>query len=653
MKSLVTGVSRSTTLGLIAGLSVFVASLFLTFAAATPRYSVLLSIAPKDIRWVFQNPEQARSAAARFVEALNTREGKQALIGRLPESITLEDLERCCYASLGAPSGVVHVTITGADPAEILRISRSIQALVTGSGPDTAALMNTHDKAEAEPGIGDVRPSHTQTVGVTTLNSEFALRGRVNFATVSAGTSLVERSLVDRDTSRLTRSSLTLLDGENHDPMLSEETERGGFDDLMSAPATVIESNRSLITSPHALDNTLSTVLSGGGGRFMNAEPPGVPIKNEAFYLHGFQWFRPNGHMEPATPHTPVETPSTDGPGIFLIDNTASKVMRSADWPGQSMSPNSFYRLPSEPKFTVIYATDPPRYDTFASYIMPLSLALLTSLLAGFAVFKFSRDSLARKGDVATIDRLLSIEGSMKLQPVPASDLRRLPPSLRNIPGYAFRNPASAHASSLRKLRSLIWASMSLQPGLKVTAVVSDCGEADSTGLALALARTFSAAGRQALLIDCRSSGGAIDRYLSGQHGRGKGLSDLLSGAMGWTDVVVTDVESGAHLLPAGLSAGKIRRTEDERFFALLKAKAPDYDCIILDLGPIESPSDCRAVISQASFVVLATVGTNLALDRIRSALGWIRDAKAHACRLILMPPQTLSLDNTSAKTRS
>ncbi|WP_417310547.1 GumC family protein [Devosia sp.] len=173
--------------------------------------------------------------------------------------------------------------------------------------------------------------------------------------------------------------------------------------------------------------------------------------------------------------------------------------------------------------------------------------------------------------------------------------------------------PLSAFSESLSRLRvaadQLLRARLHV-PGGSVIAITSTASGEGKTSLALALARSYAAAGRATLLIDCDLRKPSIHQYL--RMDPLLGLIDFLTPYGRVNDlhyILSRDPESGAQIVLGSRPSG--RPTDNlltgETFSGLIAAARERFDCIILDTppaGPVVDAFELAAASDLTLFVV-------------------------------------------------
>ncbi|MDP2802087.1 MAG: Wzz/FepE/Etk N-terminal domain-containing protein [Phreatobacter sp.] len=114
--------------------------------------------------------------------------------------------------------------------------------------------------------------------------------------------------------------------------------------------------------------------------------------------------------------------------------------------------------------------------------------------------------------------------------------------------------------------------------GGRRTLVVATRDGLAATGVALALGRELAAAGRRVVMIDLDGDEALLSHVVGFQ---AAGLSDFAAGSAGFGDIIHTDPQSPAHIVPAGMMGSP---AADMAAFAV-EALSHGYDAIVLSAG--------------------------------------------------------------------
>ena len=175
----------------------------------------------------------------------------------------------------------------------------------------------------------------------------------------------------------------------------------------------------------------------------------------------------------------------------------------------------------------------------------------------------------------------------------------------------------------MRSLRTSISLSNFDHPP-KVILIASALAGEGKTSLAVSIARlaAISALEGRVMLIDCDLRKPSVARELGLK--ADKGLIHLFSGQAKLEDIVLTDSESGLHVIPA--VAGTPNPPElfsSSHMRALIDALARSYDTIVLDSPALAAVSDTRVLARLADATVFVveweTTPRPVALESFRS----------------------------------
>ncbi|MER2606116.1 MAG: hypothetical protein ABTQ29_09815, partial [Siculibacillus sp.] len=147
--------------------------------------------------------------------------------------------------------------------------------------------------------------------------------------------------------------------------------------------------------------------------------------------------------------------------------------------------------------------------------------------------------------------------------------------------------------------------------------VVTSASDDDAAhAAALALLRVAAATDAAVCLVDlCGSLAETDAPDLAG-------LSDLLAGAVDFSDVVHRDPGSRGHLVPAGTAPLDPDGLDHPELGGVLEALGATYDDVVLDLGLISGGEGVAALLFSAGAVVLAALdAADPATSRARAAL--------------------------------
>ena len=251
-----------------------------------------------------------------------------------------------------------------------------------------------------------------------------------------------------------------------------------------------------------------------------------------------------------------------------------------------------------------------PRKGMIASFGFLISIALGVALVLLLERLDNGFHTLSQ------IERLL---GAMPLGMIPRPAHWRG----KSLSELVFHDSGAPYVEAVRSLRTSISLSNFDHPP-KVILIASALAGEGKTSLAVSIARlaAISALEGRVMLIDCDLRKPAVARELGLE--ADKGLIHLFSGQAKLEDIVLTDPESGLHVIPA--SAGTPNPPElfsSSHMRALIDALAQSYDTIVLDSPALAAVSDTRVLARLADATVFVveweTTPRPVALESFRS----------------------------------
>lgn len=124
---------------------------------------------------------------------------------------------------------------------------------------------------------------------------------------------------------------------------------------------------------------------------------------------------------------------------------------------------------------------------------------------------------------------------------------------------------------------------------------------------ALALLRTAARGGGKVCLVDLVGEVGALAELVGAEEGAG--LSDLLAGRAGFSQVICRDRVSRGHVVVSGTEPLTPETLDGDDLDAALDALDLTYDHLVLDMGLIAAGEGAAALLASADAVVLASDG--------------------------------------------
>ena len=248
----------------------------------------------------------------------------------------------------------------------------------------------------------------------------------------------------------------------------------------------------------------------------------------------------------------------------------------------------------------VIARADPPSQPSFPKVGPMVLIGLAGGLTLGLG-FAFLAEVMGAASRV--------FEPAMRGNALPGAEVPGLAPPHHEIPGLAMPKtapaqhsvfdaaanpggagqPRDAATSALRSVASWL-VSQRQTLGINRYALVSLGGtDALAASAAVALARGVAGQGIKVIIIDASIADRPLARLFD--LGKVRGLVDLLAGQATFSDVIVRDKHSGAHVLPAGLGDGAAPALiAGERMAMVLDALDHAYDLVLVHVGTVAQP---------------------------------------------------------------
>ncbi len=619
---------------------VFLSTFLLTAGLFQPTFVTRLSIAPSSTKETLELPDVAASFAAVRSQYLRSVKATDAIALRLGKGLSQATVAAALTVRGSSFPGVVVIEVRGADPEQVAAIAAAARAVSLEVEAPPGAPQETGSAQTANPSADHPVDLLRLERAVAGYKADLA-RHRTQISSILASANLTSSSettllAIEAAAASAETAYLKLLELTGTVVTQPEKLRAAGFSELAAALDSKLAKPGDG-QAAKAYDALLSSTVSATYARYSQTKGRLEPVKQSALATRRLKDLRAQEvNVQARLAEAEIELASATG------GNAAKHEDRTAGAEHQKplSMPVAMRNAPPSTSSAGRVLLEPyrPMREGLLSGVASIAAALVAAALATWSALRRQRSLNIERGDTATIDAVLGIEGTRKLGAIPAGDLIRLPPSLRNLAGYIVRNPASGHALEFRKLRSAVWASSNARATRKITAVVTDGPRGDTTGLALGLARIAAVAGRRALLIDCRLPGGALEAYLLEER-RVQGLANLLSGEAEWKDVVTVDMESGTHLLWSGDFSGLAGPLVADTLLETMRVISEVYDCIVLDLGNVDRLDDWKPVLETCALVLLASDANAFEVGRTKRALQVIRTAGGAACRLFLMQP--------------
>ena len=200
---------------------------------------------------------------------------------------------------------------------------------------------------------------------------------------------------------------------------------------------------------------------------------------------------------------------------------------------------------------------------------------------------------------------------------------------------YLIEKPHSGFAEAYRHLRASIMFA-DLDKAAKTVAIVSSLPDEGKTSMTFCLGRMAAMSGTKTIVID-----GDLRRRqlteISGVNPENGGLLEYLFGETRLADAVITDEQTGLHILPLTDRKHTPRDVFGSRAFdAMLNMLQQSYDLIIIDTGPILLMAETRVVTSKVDQVVVAARWRKTSKGVLRETLKVLRDFNANIAGVVL-----------------
>ncbi|WP_156653342.1 polysaccharide biosynthesis tyrosine autokinase [Methylobacterium sp. Leaf111] len=285
---------------------------------------------------------------------------------------------------------------------------------------------------------------------------------------------------------------------------------------------------------------------------------------------------------------------STSQSARNLYDNFLQRSMEAAQ---QQTSPVNEARI--------ITAATPPTRPSWPKGLIVLGAGLTMGLLFGSSIAvarEVLDDTLRSPSDVERATGLKCLGVVPRVDQLPASDGTQANPSLRVTSStlgmfhLVVRTPFSRFTECIRWIKVSADAARRTDAG-SVIGIVSALPNEGKTTIAANLAQLVAHAGKKVVIIDAdlRHPSLTLNTIVEPS----LGLREILSGHSKVSDVVWTDAITGLAIIPALMRDKEARDAElidPQAFAALLSDLRKQYDYIIVDLPPIASVVDVKAL---------------------------------------------------------
>ncbi|HVY69291.1 MAG TPA: polysaccharide biosynthesis tyrosine autokinase [Verrucomicrobiae bacterium] len=189
-------------------------------------------------------------------------------------------------------------------------------------------------------------------------------------------------------------------------------------------------------------------------------------------------------------------------------------------------------------------------------------------------------------------------------------------------------------AESIRGVRSTVL--MTVGAGSKRVFIVTSAVPGDGkTTFTVNFAATLAITGARVLLVDADLRRGSTHLYFN--HQRDSGLSDILSGATHWSDVVKTTDQKTLGLITSGqLPANPGELLLGPIVEQFIKEAREEYDYIIIDTPPLTSINDTFALVGFSDGLVFVVRAGQTSMRFAKNALAAVRQRDARVLGLVL-----------------
>ncbi|WP_416898830.1 MAG: polysaccharide biosynthesis tyrosine autokinase [Minwuia sp.] len=170
---------------------------------------------------------------------------------------------------------------------------------------------------------------------------------------------------------------------------------------------------------------------------------------------------------------------------------------------------------------------------------------------------------------------------------------------------FVLDEPNSLYSEAIRTIRtSLMLSSIDRQP--KSVLFTSSVPAEGKTSTAVSVARAAAKAGQRTILIDCDLRKPSVHESLRVPNGRG--VVEVLTGAIDLEDAIEIDLKSGLHYITAGAKApNPPDALGSEAMRQLIRELEDRYDFVVLDTPPVLPVSDSLVLlrhVDKAVFLV-------------------------------------------------
>ena len=199
---------------------------------------------------------------------------------------------------------------------------------------------------------------------------------------------------------------------------------------------------------------------------------------------------------------------------------------------------------------------------------------------------------------------------------------------------YIVRKPLSGFAETFRTMRSSLLLCKAGQ-SVKIVAITSSLSDEGKTTSSYCLARISALSGDRTIVIDCDLRRRGFNAFVPEDNE--EGLIEVLSGKRKLEELIVTDPDTGVHILPLGKSPYTPRDLFSSAVLEqLLVDLRKSYDLIILDAPPVLAVADTRAIVHRADAVIMLVRWRFTPRKAVEASLKILQGADAYIAGICL-----------------
>ena len=197
-------------------------------------------------------------------------------------------------------------------------------------------------------------------------------------------------------------------------------------------------------------------------------------------------------------------------------------------------------------------------------------------------------------------------------------------------------NLHSRFAEAIRSVRTSITL-LNVRGHYRRLLITSTVEHEGKTSIAMTLSASLGQTGK-VILIDADLRRPSVERVLELDEGhRLLGVSDVISGSVGWRDCVFRHDESGIDILMAGSRSLKpLELLSSSEFTTLLNDLSDNYDYIVIDSPPCSAVSDAYLLSSMVDAVLFVVKSKWTSVTQIRGVINRLRHLNATIAGVLL-----------------